>query len=100
MVRLFVAFLSSILYLSGCAKIVIAPVDPSSGSISTSQDKGLRYYLPKPYLLVAEAYATVSNTKKETGNTKKETVNSASDGKDQNAPKDQNAIKSCQRYFL
>jgi hypothetical protein len=39
------------LIVSGCAHIVVAPLNPD-GTRTTTQGLGLRYYLPKPFLLV------------------------------------------------
>jgi hypothetical protein len=39
--------------LGGCAQVTSLPLT-ASGQIDTTQQPGIRYYLPKPYLLVAE----------------------------------------------
>jgi len=39
--------------LSGCASIDVVPLTPN-GSEDRSQEHGIRYFLPKPYLLVTE----------------------------------------------
>lgn len=54
MSRLFLAYLLVLLYLSGCARMEIIPLK-HDGTEDDAKQKGLRYYLPKPYLLVAEA---------------------------------------------
>jgi hypothetical protein len=41
---------SSVIVFSGCAKVSVSPLSPD-GSKAT-QEEGLRYYLPKPYLMV------------------------------------------------
>lgn len=44
------ALFASVLSLTACAKVSVTPLDAYGNR--TSQAEGLRYYLPKPYLLV------------------------------------------------
>ena len=54
MSRLFLAYLFVLLCLSGCARMDVIPLK-HDGTVDATKQEGLRYYLPKPYLLVAEA---------------------------------------------
>jgi hypothetical protein len=51
-------FLLSTLLISACAQITSVPIDATTGKQKTDEAEGIRYYLPKPYLLVAELPAT------------------------------------------
>jgi hypothetical protein len=44
----------ALLLLAGCAEVVVTPLNPDGTPKEGNVAKGLRYYMPAPYLLVAE----------------------------------------------
>lgn len=79
----------ALLALSGCAKVSVLPLDAKGQPLAGAQE-GVRYYLPKPYLLVAEVpvdkvSSSKSTTKKTVSTTRKKAPAGESSG-DQNAP--------------
>jgi hypothetical protein len=42
------------LFISGCAKVSVLPIDPTTGMAKPNAQEGVRYFLPRPYLLVME----------------------------------------------
>ena len=48
-----VLILGSFALLTACSRVVVLPLDPSGKELENVQ-QGVRYYLPKPYLLVTE----------------------------------------------
>jgi hypothetical protein len=58
--------LGVLILLTGCAGVTVTPLD-ANGKVAKDQGAGLRYYMPRPYLLVVQLPATATKTDSSNG---------------------------------
>jgi hypothetical protein len=79
--------LTALILLTGCAGVTVTPLD-ATGKKAQDQEAGLRYYMPRPYLLVVQLPATASKSDSTNGEDNKVEMDAAPSG-DKSNPKPQ-----------